>query len=86
MKDSILFLIIGVCFALLLSGLYFGLFKPQEDRISQMIEDDKAKSNAENMTLHSMSCKQLGDWLLSDKWFDRDNLIWAQNQYSVGCK
>ena len=57
-----------------------------ENHWNEIIANDNAKTQAENNTLHSMSCKQLGEWLLTDKWFDRDNLIYAQNHYEVSCK
>jgi|SRR6185312_85279 len=69
-----------------LAVMYFGLQKPMEDHWAQVEANDKLKTQQEHDRLISMDCKTLGDWLLQDNVWNHDNLIWAQNHYSVNCK
>lgn len=87
-KNEIVWYIIlpSILFSAFAFGLYYFGWLPIHNTIQQSIADSNAKSAAENYTLHSMDCKQLGDWLLTDKWYDHENLVWAQNQYLVRCK
>lgn len=72
-------------FTVFVIGMYF-LDQSMQNQWKEAVAKSEAKSQVENVTIHSMSCKQLGDWLVTDKWFDRDNLVWAQNHYLVSCK
>ena len=70
----------------LMLSLYFFVQVPQEQYLNKVISDDNRKSKAEHDKIVVMGCKSLGNWLTQDSWYDRDNLIWAQNHYLVNCK
>jgi|SRR5689334_4046402 len=84
----IIFAVFWGCIIIMPIGiaLYYGVEKPQDEHWAQVVADDKSKSQAEHDKIIAMDCKALGGWLTQDSWFDRDNLIWAQNHYLVNCK
>lgn len=76
----------AIIITLFIVPFYFFAEKPMIDGENKMIADDKAKTKAEHDKLVSMNCQDLGNWLLQDNWYNRDNLIYAQNHYLVECK
>jgi len=80
--------ILGTCLIMgsAIGCLHFLVIQPTVDHYTQLAKEDDQKTQAEHDKILSMNCKQLGDWLLQDSWFNRDNLGLAQSHYLVECR
>lgn len=78
-------IIISICLFCIII-IHFIVFQPEYDKIANDEKTAVIKSSSEYKKITSMDCKELGNWLLLDRFENKTNLFWAQNHYLVNCK